>query len=162
MRTAALSRLEMRAKAERRIDEQKPSLLIGTPMCTPWSAWQHLNDKRRPPEVVMSEKDAGRLHLRWMCRLYRKQHFRGGYFLHEHPAQATGWQEPCLQEVLALSGVRRITADQCRHGQQTEQGEPVRKPTGFMSNCPYVLARLDHRCVGRNGYCSRPSGGVQS
>ena len=37
-------------------------------------------------------------------------------------------------EVLQHRGVARITADQCQLGQEAENGEPVRKLTGFMTN----------------------------
>ena len=84
---------------------------------------------------------------------------RGAYFLHEHPALATSWREPCVQEVLSQPGVRRIRADQCQLGQQNEVGDPVKKPTGFMSNSDELLKELERKCFGRNGLCSRPRGG---
>ena len=62
--------------------------------------------------------------------------------------------------VLGLTGVRRVRADQCMHGQESEAGNPIRKPTGFMSNSPHLLEALDRRCFGRKGLCSRPGGGV--
>ena len=57
-------------------------------------------------------------------------------------------------------GVARITADQCQLGQEAENGEPVKKPTGFMSNCDDILEQLHRRCTGKGGNCSRPRGGV--
>ena len=36
----------MRAKAKRLVEEQKPMLLIGSPMCTMYSAWQRINKWR--------------------------------------------------------------------------------------------------------------------
>ena len=62
--------------------------------------------------------------------------------------------------MLQQTGVTRITADQCQLGQETDKGEPIRKPTGFMSNCPDILEQLNKRCAGRGGKCSRPSGGT--
>ena len=67
------SKPRMRAKAERLLDEQMPTLLIGTPMCTPFSTWQFINDRKRDPATVEAEKRAGRDHLAWMCKLYLKQ-----------------------------------------------------------------------------------------
>ena len=84
----------------------------------------------------------------------------GAYFLHEHPAGATSWHEQCVLNVLSLSGVKRIRADQCMHGQEAEDGSPIRKPTGFMSNSDCLLEALNRRCFGRRGLCSRPEGGV--
>ena len=81
-------------------------------------------------------------------------------FLHEHPATATSWNEPSILEVLQHSGVSRINADQCQLGQEARNGEPIKKPTGFMSNCPDILAQLHRRCSGRGGACSRAKGGT--
>ena len=46
------------------------------------------------------------------------------------------------------------------HGQEAEDGSPIRKPTGFMSNSECLLEALNRRCFGRRGLCSRPEGGV--
>ena len=108
-----LSRKDKRDQAKKKLHEQGPALLIGTPMCTPFTVLQRAPDKKRPTETVMSEKEHGRLHLGFMCELYQEQHARGGYFLQEHPDQASSWQEPCIQRVLSLGGVGRVTGDQC-------------------------------------------------
>ena len=128
-------------------------------MCTPFSNIQNINKARRDPAVIEDEVARGRLHLAWCCKLYRQQMSRGACFLHEHPNLAKSWQEPCVREVLALKGVSRATADQCQWGQQDLSGDPVRKPTGFMSNSPDILSTLAVRCFGRNGLCSRRQGG---
>ena len=94
----------MRVKAEKLLNAQRPELLIGSPMCTPFSNLQNLNNAKRDPEVVAREQAAGRRHLAWCCHLYQRQMARGGYFLHEHPAFATSWKEPC---VLKLHGHAR-------------------------------------------------------
>ena len=151
---------KMRAKAETLLDAQKPAILIGSPMCTPFSNLQNLNNPKRDPNIVAAEKAAGRRHLEWCCHLYRKQVERGAYFLHEHPAFATSWSEPCVIRTLQMKGVSRVRADQCQLGQQTLDGDPVKKPTGFMSNSQELLDELNRRCFGRNGLCSRPRGGV--
>ena len=95
-----------------------------------------------------------------MCRTQSLDCLQYWLFLHEHPAHATSWNEPCVLEVLQLTGVSRITADQCQLGQQAENGQPIMKQTGFMSNCADILDRLEKRCTGRRGLCSRPGGGT--
>jgi len=109
---------DQRTKAELLIDEQQPMLLIGSPMCTAFSAIQAINNipGKRDPLIVAREKAAGRLHLDWCCYLYRKQISRGAYFLHEHPNGATSWMEPSVLGVLSLRGVQRIRANQCMNG----------------------------------------------
>ena len=131
-------------------------------MCAAFSSWQHVNNKVRDPAVVEQEITAGRLHLAFCCRLYAQQVERGCYFLHEHPDGATSWVEPCIQKVLRLRGVARTSGDQCQLGQETDDGRPVRKRTGFMSNSPEILRQLERRCTGTSGMCSRPAGGAHA
>ena len=63
---------EMRDEAERRLDRQKPMLLIGTPMCTAFSNIQNLNKAKRDPAIVKAEFEKALLHLRWCCRFVPK------------------------------------------------------------------------------------------
>ena len=60
--------------------------------------------------------------------------------------------------LLQQTGVRRIVADQCQFGQQTDSEEPLKKPTGFMSNASEILRILDVRCFGKGGLSSRKGG----
>ena len=41
---------------------------------------------------------------------------RGGRVLFQHPWVATSWNEPCLKELLAIGGMRRVRCDQCQFG----------------------------------------------
>ena len=61
------------------------------------------------------------------------------------PQPAGSAAHPC-RSVHARPGVRRR--------------EPMKKPTGFMSNSPHLLDALHKRCFGRRGFSSRPSGGM--
>ena len=82
-----------RKEAEKLLDEQRPQLLIGSPMCTAFSNIQNLNKAKRDPHVVAAEIEKARTHLKWCCHLYQQQIDRGAYFLHEHPRLATSWRE---------------------------------------------------------------------
>ena len=93
------SRPSMRAKAEKLLDVQEPTLRVGSPMCTAFSTWQFISNKKRDPNIVQAEKKAGVVHLSWMCKLYAKQ-AAAGRFLHERPGNATSWNERCVLEVL--------------------------------------------------------------
>ena len=104
-----------------------------------------------------------RVHLEFLCSLYAEQVEGGRLFLHEHPTPATSWQEDCMQELLRYPGVERINADQCQFGAQVQsgihEGQPVKKPTGFLSNGGRILSALSRRCDGQDGNCSRSRGG---
>ncbi len=64
---------------------------------------------------------------------------------------------------MQIPGVKLVIADQCQHGTEVMYGSykglPVKKATGFMSNAPKLLERLERRCQGSNGDCSRRKGG---
>eukprot|EP00969_Alexandrium_andersonii_P134487 5949891-Alexandrium_andersonii.AAC.1 len=60
-------------------------------------------------QEVARRVSAAKTHLGFMTELYRTQLESGAHFLHEHPASASSWQEPCTVELLnqpeAESGV---------------------------------------------------------
>ena len=78
----------MRDRALKKIREERPLLLIGSPMCTAFSTWQRINDKIRCPVTVAAEKRRAVKHLDFCTQLYREQLRNGRYFLHEHPTYA--------------------------------------------------------------------------
>ena len=55
--------------------------------------------------------------------------------------------------------VSRIVREQCQYQQENGSGDPVKKPTGWMSNSAEILVRLGLRCRKRAGKCSRREGG---
>ena len=42
----------MRDRAMQKVKDERPMLLVGSPMCTAFSTWQRINDKIRDPYVV--------------------------------------------------------------------------------------------------------------
>ena len=61
-----------RKEAEELLDEQKPQLFIGSPMCIAFSNIQNLNKAKRDPSVVAAEIEKARVHLKWCCHLYQR------------------------------------------------------------------------------------------
>ena len=130
--------------------QEKSFLLVGSPMCAHWSRIMNLNW----PKMSASEREKvlndARIHLRFVCRLYRLQHDSGRYFLHEHPSTATSWHEGCINEVKEYSGARCLTIDQCAYGlvSKGDNGEegPARKRTTLMTNCPAMALTLNQKC----------------
>ena len=83
----------MRNCAVRLLLEDKPRLLIGSPMCGPFSTMNQINYARMTTEEVQQKLDYGRKHLEFCMKLYEIQWREGRYFLHEHPDGASSWQE---------------------------------------------------------------------
>ena len=131
-------------------------------MCTAFSTWQRINNLIRNPIVVAAEKKRAIEHLDFCIMLYREQMKYGRYFLHEHPAYASSWQEPTMKKLMGEAGVETATCDQCLYGSASEDGSPVKKPTTFLTNAPELAKELRARCGGREGRCSRPEGGIHA
>jgi len=155
------TKADMRERARRRVAEEKPMVLVGSPSCTPYCPWQRLNAIRHgwPEGEEERRRVAGDVHLRFVAELYKMQLDGGRYFLHENPDQATSWGRAALADLLRDERVQTVTGDQCQYGQGAQCGDPIRKPTRWMSNSPEILKKLGRRCTGRGGACSRRRGG---
>ena len=146
---------EMRNRAVRLVLKDQPLLLIGSPMCTAFSIMNNINYARMAPEEVQRRMEYGRTHLQFCAKLYAIQWKAGRYFLHEHPAEATSWQEECIARILKKQGVIKVTGDQCMYGLQSSDGHrtgSARKRTGFMTNSACVAKQLERRCLNKFGY----------
>ena len=156
--------LAKREKAMKMVRDQRPYMLIGSPMCTAFCAWQALNAARSTDRSRMKlAYDRAVRHIEFTVELYREQHQGGRLFLHEQPQSATSWNLRCLKSLAEIPGVGRVVGDQCQFGAEVKNGKlrgsPVKKPTGFLSNSAEVLRALSRRCTGQSGECSRPRGG---
>ena len=72
----------MMERALKKIREERPLLLIGSPICTAFSTWQRIDDKIRCPVTVAAEKRRAAEHLEFCTQLYREQLKKGRHFLH--------------------------------------------------------------------------------
>ena len=155
---------EKREKARAKLRAQKPYVLIGSPCCKQFSTWQALNRFRHgdSDEAKRALVEA-KVHIDFVMSLYQEQVDGGRYFLHEHPYWATSWQMEKVQTLLDVPKVQKVRADQCQFGQEIKSGQhkgaPINKPTGFMTNSECIAKVLSRTCQGRNGQCSRPTGG---
>ena len=128
-------------------------MLIGSPMCTAFSTWQALNESKTSDlEAMRRAKSKAVKHIEFMVSLYMEQYEAGRYFLHEHLRYATSWQERRMADLMAMPGVELAHGDQCQYGSVIKRGaktgNPVKKPTGFLSNSPEVCKQLSRRCYG--------------
>ena len=123
-------------------------------MCTKYSPWQRIN-RLRDFAKYKKERRQARRHMGFVCELHHSQLQGGWFFLHEHPAQADSWEEPCIRRLLGKAEVRVVDMDQCQFGQQDSKGGPIRKPTKWMFNCIHILEELDKSCRSQGGVCSR-------
>jgi hypothetical protein len=89
------------------------------------------------------------MHLDFMVSIYIEQIEGGRQLFHEHPANATSWHEASVERLAKFPGVELVHADQCHYGVEVMfgqyKGQPIKKPTGFMSNGSRVLKALTQR-----------------
>ena len=145
---------EMRNRAARKFIKDKPRLLIGSPICTPFSQINNINHARMAPEEVNQRLDHGRTHLGFCMKFYDIQWREGRYFVHEHPQAAKSWEEECVPKLLAKNDVQRVIGDKCMYGLKSEKGGrigPARKSIGFMTNSPCIAQALSPRCPNLKG-----------
>ena len=68
---------------------------------------------------------------------------------------ATSWKVESIASIERQSGVQRVQGDQCQYGAEARsgpgKGQPIMKPTGFMTNSPMVARALSKRCLGQGG-----------
>ena len=140
-----------RERVKKRIKEEKPRLLVGSPECTMFSTLQQLS----PWTIEKAKKlNEAKAHMKFVCELYQDQIEAGGLILHEHPLSAASWKLEVVSRILKLPGVKTVVGDQCQFGLTTydQQGKktPARKRTRFMSNCPEILQELGKMCPGKH------------
>ena len=137
-----------RTRAMQIIQRDRPSLVIGSPMCTAFSLLQNLGKESNKEKKEKLLKNAV-MHVRFCCEIYKLQVAEGRYFLHEHPQTASSWKLKCVQEVEKLEGVMTMVAHMCQYGMTSKDDQgfgPVLKPTKFMGNSECIMKRLQKRC----------------
>ena len=135
----------------RHVMEKKPQFLIGSPMCTAFSALQGLNKWRMDPKKWDALMEKGLRHMRFAIKLYRLQAEQGRWFLHEHPNSASSWKMPEMQELMNSLGIDKTVAHMCRYGMQSSDelgAGKVKKPTGFLTNSMMLKDCLGLKCLG--------------
>ena len=130
-------------EAWRYITTQKPLLVMGSPMCTMFSALQNL--RRKSPEGDARYKynlNNKMEHIRFYINTYQHQDENDIYDLHEHPATATSWQMPEMEALRASPNALETVSHLCAYGLETAvEGRRVlaKKPVIFRDKQPTDL-----------------------
>ena len=146
------TKVERRNAAIRRILEEEPLFVIGSPLCTEWSIMQNANKHKWTQEERDKRLNEARVHLEFMCKIYLIRAKNNRYFIHEHPASASSWAERCIVDVQRRTRSQIVVGDMCRFGMTTTSGGKTglaMKPTKFMTNSMMVAKRLGKRCLNR-------------
>ena len=139
---------QQRKQMWRKLDEERPLLIVLCPPCGPFSQLQEWNFQRMPLEKSMMMLWTGLEHLELAMAIARWQKRQGGYFLFEHPLGARSWKEGCVQKMLQEEGVFQTKCDMCMFGLQVRGLGLNRKPTGLMTNGEEIARQLSRTCDG--------------
>ena len=144
-----------RRETLRLIDTEQPDWVIVGPPCTQFSSLNNwLNHKKMGREKLDRHMKEAIGHLRFACRLYKRQLARGRWLLHEHPLTASSWQTPEIKALRVNPRVGTTTCHQCMFGILTPGDDgsikAAKKPTRFMPNSPYMLNEITRLCTGHH------------
>ena len=146
-------------KAGKRLSDEKPRLLILSPMCLSLSRRQHTQ-----PDELAELREQGKRPLEVACNLARLQIERGGRVLFECHLAAS--EEPCLWKLRSIDGMRCVRCDQCQFGMTSVDSEgnvgPACKATGFMTNDEYIAEAVNRHCFGGHDHIQSLSGRAKS
>ena len=137
---------EDRRRCWRRLRQEDPWVVIGSPPCTAFSRLQGLSKNRADPEKRRRKMTEAKVLLNFALAVYAWQMQRGRYFAHEHPATATSWSLPEVEAISSARGVSCIVNDACMFGltaigRDGREG-PARKPTRWTTNVPELVRHL--------------------
>ena len=130
--------------AWKRVKEEVPYLLIGSPPCTYFSVLQGLNkavhgSKPGWLEKFNRETEKAMKHVEFCSALYKYQVQQGRHLLHEHPWTARSWKLKCVDELLRHPVVNIVQGHMC----QLRMMSHVDRPGGEMGSCSLLLQPQD-------------------
>lgn len=129
----------------------KPLLLVGSPICGPFSPLQNLRKYKRDPREFEKVQREGRKHLHTSIDAYWTQLNSGRLFLHEHPKWASSWRDVRMIELQSDPRVYTISGPMCRWemlGEDAKGVGYVRKETQFVTNSKVLATLLEGTCEG--------------
>ena len=134
-----LSKESRQKEAMKKVKDDKPFILVASPMCAPLSALQEVfNYPGMETEEVRRRLEDGLKHVKFALELCLEQYRNGRLFLLEHPAGASTWSTEMIANMEKLPGVEVVTFDFCTLGMkaQDKDGEmrPAKKRTSVITN----------------------------
>ena len=123
---------EQREEAERRVRDEEPVLLIGSPMCRAFSTLIELTRAGKPSEVKHKNLvEHCVTDLKFRFRMYETQRNAGRLFLHEHPWDAWSRGLSFVKEMAEVGDVHQTTGDESRFQMATNS---IKKGSWFTSH----------------------------
>ena len=128
----------------------RPSkLVVVSPPCRTFSSLQCMRKHPLPQQ----EKENGIELLRVAIKTCLIQMKVGGYFILEHPAGASSWQDEEMVKLMSMKSVQVLTIDQCEYGLRASDSlgdAPAKKTTKLITNMSMASVTLARRCSGQH------------
>jgi hypothetical protein len=141
-----------RARCRKRIAEEQPFIVIGSPPCTMFSSLMISNRKFMAPADGKRRLAEAHVLLDFPIDIYFMQLAAGRHFLHEHPQGARSWTTAKMSKLMSDPRVGSTVTHMCQFGMTTKGKDgslkPVRKATQFASSSQLVLDEISKRCDG--------------
>ena len=87
-----------------------------------------------------TEKDdelhRARVHMQFVCRMYKLPHDEGRYFLHEHCQSELPWRKDCVEETQDMTGAKLMSVSRGN----------CNISTVMVTNCPAVAVTFTSFC----------------
>ena len=127
------------------LDQHRPYLVIIAFDCRIWSALTNMSPWK---DWAALRRGLGKRTLQLVLRICRRQRRAGRYYLLENPAASVAWVfDKILAELLEKEDGKFACGDQCRYGlRDSTSGKPIRKRTGWLTNCEPLLNQLGKQC----------------
>ena len=157
---------EKKAKAKKKVIEEKPYVLILCPMCGPFSSLQNFNYVNKPESEVKAILKEAMEHIKFAIELCVIQQNSGRLFVFEHPAGASTWETKILKQLHSREGVFKVNFDFCMAGMKTGEVKgdgkeiyPVKKRTGLITNSHSVFTLFrEAQCRGHHTHADITNG----
>ena len=135
-----------------RLCHWKPFISAWEIACTAWSPLQRLNYTAEERAELQARQD---LAIRSMVQSILQLMDLGCHFIIENPAYTEFWQHPALVKLRNHPKVSFRIGCMCNFNLRHDQGRLLKKPTGWLSDCPAILDRIALPCQGghEHGQC---------
>ena len=148
-----------RRRAWKRVIEEEPVLIIGSPPHAPFAILQQLDGATRRDDKEWVSRHRRRwgeavAHLEFCIRLYRHQLSQGRHFVHEHPWTSSSWNTKAIVDFAEDPRVLWTRADKCMHGFVNYASEwrtlPTQEATGLWTSSWAIADELSQRSSGEH------------
>ena len=98
---------------------------------TTWRLKSNASWSRMTQREKDDEPHRARVHMQFVCRMYKLQHDEGRYFLHEQCQRELPWRKDCVEEIQEMTGAKLMSV---RRGNCNLPSNE--KPAVMVTNCP--------------------------